>query len=304
MVSAWVEHIRDFAKRNNLTYGCALSDPNCSKEYHAKKPSKLNKKEKKEVESMGAEDINVVSPYSYKKAKELEGKRKGIKEKIQSLQSRKNKKAVENQLVETMGMAGEDTMIRNIPAPPQKENIQMVISEVKKKGRPFKYTPEEALKMKKLKTLESNRRKRGEKKAAKTTGGMLPAGTGVGSSRVLPAPQEVLPTIEDQIERNTRLIAQHAERKAKKNEPKERADTMAEFKKISDTQKAFEKNRKNQEKALRGKGILDPKNLDYTKKFKRGTGLVAGYTTENHNGLAHIYPVSHDHVLKMLAHYV
>jgi hypothetical protein len=36
MPSKWIEHIRDFAKRNNLTYGCALSDPKCSEEYRNK----------------------------------------------------------------------------------------------------------------------------------------------------------------------------------------------------------------------------------------------------------------------------
>lgn len=48
-MSKWVEHIRDFAKRNNLTYGCALSDPKCSEEYRIKfpKPAKKGKKGKK-----------------------------------------------------------------------------------------------------------------------------------------------------------------------------------------------------------------------------------------------------------------
>lgn len=49
MPSAWVEHIKDFAKRNNMTYGCALSDPKCSEEYRIKfpKPAKKGKKGKK-----------------------------------------------------------------------------------------------------------------------------------------------------------------------------------------------------------------------------------------------------------------
>ena len=37
-MSKWVEHIKDYAKRNNLTYGCALSDPKCSEEYRVKYP--------------------------------------------------------------------------------------------------------------------------------------------------------------------------------------------------------------------------------------------------------------------------
>lgn len=34
MVNKWVEHIRAFAKKNGLTYGCALSDPKCKSSYH------------------------------------------------------------------------------------------------------------------------------------------------------------------------------------------------------------------------------------------------------------------------------
>lgn len=37
MVNKWVEHIRAFAKKNNLSYGCALSDPKCKSSYHASK---------------------------------------------------------------------------------------------------------------------------------------------------------------------------------------------------------------------------------------------------------------------------
>jgi hypothetical protein len=66
--TAWTDHIRDFAKRKGLSYGCALSDPECSTEYHAKRPPKLNKKEQKEAENMGAEDVNVVKKKG-KKAK-------------------------------------------------------------------------------------------------------------------------------------------------------------------------------------------------------------------------------------------
>ena len=107
MVSAWVEHIKNFARRKNMTYGCALSDPDCKAEYHAKRPPKLNKKEKKEVAGMEAEDINILS-----------------------------------------------------------------IPVKKTRGRPKKYsTDEERKKAKTVKTVESNKRKRQEKKGM--TGGML-----------------------------------------------------------------------------------------------------------------------------------
>jgi len=106
MVSAWVEHIRDFARRKSMTYGCALSDPDCRAEYHAKRPPKLNKKEKKEVAGMEAEDINILS-----------------------------------------------------------------IPVKKTRGRPKKYsTDEERKKAKTIKTVESNKRKRQEKKGMSGTG--------------------------------------------------------------------------------------------------------------------------------------
>jgi len=53
-MSKWVEHIKDFAKRNNLTYGCALSDPKCSEEYRVKfpKPDKKGKTTSLEEETI------------------------------------------------------------------------------------------------------------------------------------------------------------------------------------------------------------------------------------------------------------
>lgn len=42
--NAWVSHIREFAKRNKMTYACALTDPRCIAEYRAKKNAALRKK--------------------------------------------------------------------------------------------------------------------------------------------------------------------------------------------------------------------------------------------------------------------
>jgi hypothetical protein len=43
MPSAWIQHIKDFAKEKNLSYGCALSDPECSRTYRLKHPPKTKK---------------------------------------------------------------------------------------------------------------------------------------------------------------------------------------------------------------------------------------------------------------------
>ena len=55
MPSKWIEHIKAFAAKNNLSYGCALSDPQCRATYT---PVKKTATQKKERETMGGEDIN------------------------------------------------------------------------------------------------------------------------------------------------------------------------------------------------------------------------------------------------------
>jgi hypothetical protein len=35
-MSKWTDFVKQYATKNNKSYGCALSDPNCSKEYHEK----------------------------------------------------------------------------------------------------------------------------------------------------------------------------------------------------------------------------------------------------------------------------
>lgn len=49
MPSAWIQHIRDFAKANNKSYGCALSDPECSRTYRLKHPLKTKGASKKKT---------------------------------------------------------------------------------------------------------------------------------------------------------------------------------------------------------------------------------------------------------------
>jgi hypothetical protein len=46
MPSRWIEHVKEFAKKNKMSYGCALSDPNLKKGYvptgdKKRKPEKL-----------------------------------------------------------------------------------------------------------------------------------------------------------------------------------------------------------------------------------------------------------------------
>ena len=39
MPSPWIQHIKDFAAQNNLSYGCAMSKPECKASYKSKKES-------------------------------------------------------------------------------------------------------------------------------------------------------------------------------------------------------------------------------------------------------------------------
>jgi hypothetical protein len=44
MPNAWVEHIKKYAKDNNVSYGCALSMPDCKESYKNKKKRTKNKR--------------------------------------------------------------------------------------------------------------------------------------------------------------------------------------------------------------------------------------------------------------------
>jgi len=99
MVNRWVEHIRKFARENNKTYGCALSDPACRASYRSSK----NPTQKSERASMGANDVNQAP------------KPKTLRERMRIAGNRANATAYLGNRVEeargkmeSMGMAGED----------------------------------------------------------------------------------------------------------------------------------------------------------------------------------------------------
>ena len=164
-MSKWTDFVKDFARRNNMTYGCALSNPACSSEYRDKNP-KLTKKEKKEGESMGAEEqTGVVNKELHKKAEH--------KKRVVTLKARVNKKQVDKELLEKYPALAENKQMgaedkdapQSAPAPPSR----VPTSSAKKAGRPKKYTTEEEAKeAKKVKTIESNKRRAEAKKASKT----------------------------------------------------------------------------------------------------------------------------------------
>ena len=58
MSNEWIEHVKKNARENNMTYGCAISDPRCKASYKPKHkivtksptdlPKKLTKEEREE----------------------------------------------------------------------------------------------------------------------------------------------------------------------------------------------------------------------------------------------------------------
>ena len=70
MPNAWVEHVRAFAKKNNESYGCSISNPECKRTYYQQKDrnKKMTRTPADEMSGMGAEDVNaIVKPKSKKK---------------------------------------------------------------------------------------------------------------------------------------------------------------------------------------------------------------------------------------------
>lgn len=43
-MSNWVDYVKEFAKENNITYGCAMTNDECKRSYKLNKPPKKCKK--------------------------------------------------------------------------------------------------------------------------------------------------------------------------------------------------------------------------------------------------------------------
>jgi hypothetical protein len=127
----WTEFVKKFAKDNNTTYGCALSNPDCSAEYRQKYGVKKPLGKNKEKQLMGTEDVNVASSRPPKKTPERKQQLSAVKQKL-------NKKNTQKQLIETMGMMKEDINSRGLrpPTTPLVQDIagNFIEPPVKRKG--------------------------------------------------------------------------------------------------------------------------------------------------------------------------
>lgn len=202
----WTDWVKEFASKNNLSYGCALSTPACKTEYRAKYGVKMTKKqqkefekEQKENEKMGAEDKNVAvkrikppappntpAPISNATVEAVKARERARhRERVVELKSKLNKnlalsgivqKGKELQERNEMGAEDINRAKKKIRVKKPKQNIRLVIEEdepepepaVKKRGRPKKYaTAEEARQMKIKKTIEASKRRQAKKREEK-----------------------------------------------------------------------------------------------------------------------------------------
>jgi hypothetical protein len=71
MPNAWVEHVRKFASKNGMAYGCAVSDAECKASYHRQKArnAKKTRTPAQEMEGMGAEDMPVAEVAKRRRAR-------------------------------------------------------------------------------------------------------------------------------------------------------------------------------------------------------------------------------------------
>ena len=58
MVNQWVEFLKNYARENNMTYSCAISDKSASIAYRNMKQGGNSKREKQEMENMMGEDFD------------------------------------------------------------------------------------------------------------------------------------------------------------------------------------------------------------------------------------------------------
>jgi len=58
-VNQWVDFLKQYAKDNNMTYSCAISDKSASVAYKNMKRGGDTRREREEMESMSMEDFDV-----------------------------------------------------------------------------------------------------------------------------------------------------------------------------------------------------------------------------------------------------
>lgn len=81
MANKWIEHIRTYAKNKNISYSCAVSDPDCSKTYkekQAKTKAEPKEKPKAEPKAEVKAEVKKVEPNTYEANKEINKTRRAL----------------------------------------------------------------------------------------------------------------------------------------------------------------------------------------------------------------------------------
>jgi len=165
MPNAWTTHVREFAKKNNMTYMCALSTPECSASY--KKPEKTKRKrlsQNAEREMMGFEEEDTRAVNKQRKAKLAESKMKLGEQKAKLDVARELSKMGVEDIKSALIRQAHNIVLPHVPsvaspvAPPVKS----------RRGRPKKYEDAEtARKAKIANTITAAKRRQAEKREAK-----------------------------------------------------------------------------------------------------------------------------------------
>ena len=209
MPNRWIEFVKEFASKNNLTYGCAVSTPACKEEYRKKYGVGKKVSQKKEREQMGEEEVRGKKVRSAEEEERkrlvemsrmmgedvkparptdlmVQALREAGKDPSAYLEMLKKRTLVVPPAVRATPIQYKPKAITEVPPKPKRkliieeeepeQNITMEIAEVapakRSRGRPKKYaTAEEAKKAKYAQTTASKRRKK-----EKMKGGAVPPG--------------------------------------------------------------------------------------------------------------------------------
>lgn len=69
MPNAWIEHVRKYARDNNISYGCAVSNPECKASYAKASPKPKTSKPDKPEKPMTKHYRKKVTPEQRERAK-------------------------------------------------------------------------------------------------------------------------------------------------------------------------------------------------------------------------------------------
>jgi hypothetical protein len=117
MPNKWIQHVKEFASKNNISYACAISTPECKNEYRAKYGNRKKLSKSKEKQLMEMEDIDA-KPKGKKKHPIPKGETleeaipTQAKPPIQLKIKEKPKKKPSSEAKERMAMTSEDISSR------------------------------------------------------------------------------------------------------------------------------------------------------------------------------------------------